>query len=63
MKADYDDWRVELVHELEYLGLDVDDAFDAYHFGKAYDEGMKPREAVHDYLDSIHQTVRTACFD
>ena len=58
MKASYDDWRVALVDELEYLGLSADEAFDQYSFVEAYEYGMKPREAVQDYLDSVHQTVK-----
>lgn len=60
MKVDYEAWRAELLDELKYLGLNVSDAFDAYSFGRAYEEyGLTPREAVHDYLDCIHQMVRT----
>ena len=60
MKAGYDEWYDALVNELNYLGLNVSAAFDAYPFMKAYDEfGMTPREAIHDYLDCVHTMVRT----
>ena len=53
-ESQYDDWTAELREEFRAFGVDAGEAYDAYPFRQTYDEwGMKPREAVQDYLASV----------
>ena len=49
--ANYDDWKLAVLDQLEARGLDVAEANDWYSWPSAYEDGMKPNEAVSDYQE------------
>ena len=47
----YDDWKAGLIEQLKAKNVDVEEAFDWYSFHSAWEDKMKPSEAIADYLD------------
>jgi hypothetical protein len=53
--ANYEDWKSTVEDELKARGLDVAEANDWYSWCSAWEDGMKPNEAVKDYQDWMAQ--------